>query len=59
MKMLNSSADTVQGPKREAPAANDTYRAPRLVTLGTAVGLVQCLRYGRCVYDYCNGYSWC
>jgi hypothetical protein len=41
MKTLNSPADTVQEPKRENSQPKNTYRAPRLVTLGTAVGLVQ------------------
>lgn len=41
MKTLNSSADAVQEPKREAQPSKDTYRAPQLVTLGTTVGLVQ------------------
>jgi hypothetical protein len=41
VKTLNSSADAVQEPKREAQQSKDTYRAPQLVTLGTTVGLVQ------------------
>ena len=41
MKMMNSFADSVQETKRETPQHKDTYRAPRLVTLGTAVDLVQ------------------
>ncbi|MFZ1106008.1 MAG: hypothetical protein WAN86_24625 [Hyphomicrobiaceae bacterium] len=41
MKTLNSSADAVQEPKREAQPSKDTYRAPQLVTLGTTVRLVQ------------------
>ena len=40
MKTLSSTSN-VQEPKSETPQNKDTYRAPRLVTLGTAVGLVQ------------------
>jgi hypothetical protein len=38
----------VQAPKAETPRQQDkeTYRAPRLVRLGTAVGLVQGGVYG-------------
>lgn len=39
---MKPSIDNVQEPKkRESQQHKDTYRAPRLVTLGTAVGLVQ------------------
>jgi len=33
--------DNVQKPESETPQHKDAYRAPRLVPLGTAVGLVQ------------------
>lgn len=41
MKTLQPSTDNVQEPKLEASQDKDTYRAPRRVALGTAVGLVQ------------------
>jgi hypothetical protein len=41
-----SSANNVQEPKSETPQPKDTYRAPRLVLLGTAVGLVRGWTYG-------------
>ena len=41
MKTLSSPADAVQEPKAEKPETKGTYRAPRLVTLGTTVDLVQ------------------
>ena len=47
MKTLNSSAHIVQEPKAETPQSKNSYRAPRLVTLGTAVDLVQGAQYGR------------
>jgi hypothetical protein len=37
----NAATDNVQEPKKEAPLNKEAYRAPRLVTLGTAVGLTQ------------------
>lgn len=37
----NATADSVQEPKVEAPRSKDTYRAPRLVSLGTAESLVR------------------
>jgi hypothetical protein len=40
MKTLNSD-DKVQEPKRQTPQKDDAYRAPRLVTIGTAHSLVQ------------------
>jgi hypothetical protein len=40
MKTMQAATDKAQESKREAQQ-QDTYRAPRLVTLGTAVGLVQ------------------
>jgi hypothetical protein len=52
MKTMQTSADNVQEPKREAQQ-RDVYRAPRLVPLGTAVGLVQYLPIGR-FSDYQN-----
>jgi hypothetical protein len=33
--------DDIQEPKRDTSQPKDAYRAPRLVTCGTAVGLVQ------------------
>lgn len=36
----------VQESKSEAPQRRGTYRAPRLVRLGTAIGLVQFLTWG-------------
>jgi hypothetical protein len=41
MKMLSSSADAVEEPKRDAQPSKDNYRAPQLVTLGTTIRLVQ------------------
>jgi hypothetical protein len=44
MKTLHSTSAVtynVQEPKSEARQNKDTYRAPRLVPLGTAVDLVQ------------------
>jgi hypothetical protein len=41
MNTLNASIDSLPEPKREAQQIDDTYRAPRLVTLGTTVRLVQ------------------
>ena len=41
MNTLNASIDSLPEPKREAQQISDTYRAPRLVTLGTTVRLVQ------------------
>jgi hypothetical protein len=40
MKTIQPAAGKAQEPKRETQQ-QDTYRAPRLVHLGTAVGLVQ------------------
>jgi hypothetical protein len=54
MKTLNSPADNVQEPKVET-ATKEPYRAPRLVTLGTTVRLVQ----GGCTsgsFDGTGGY---
>lgn len=54
MKALQSTSAR-QEPKSEAPQNKDTYRAPRLVTLGTTVGLVQ----GGCTsgsFDGTGGY---
>lgn len=40
----------LEEPKAEAPAGGrpnrETYRAPRLIALGTAVGLIQGWQYG-------------
>jgi hypothetical protein len=47
MKTLQPSTDNVQEPKRETQQHNDTYRAPRLVALGTAVGIVNAMHSGR------------
>jgi hypothetical protein len=55
MKTLNSPADNVQEPKVEKLATEEPYRAPRLVTLGTTVRLVQ----GGCTrgsFDGTGGY---
>jgi hypothetical protein len=41
MKTLSSNAESIPEPKREAQDSKDTYLAPRLVTLGTTVRLVQ------------------
>jgi hypothetical protein len=41
MQTLNATADSLPEPKREAQQSKDAYRAPRLVTLGTTVRLVQ------------------
>jgi hypothetical protein len=53
---MKPSIDNVQEPKkREAQQQKDTYRAPRLVTLGTTVRLVQ----GGCTsgsFDGTGGY---
>jgi hypothetical protein len=38
---LNSSVDALQEPKAEKPEVKDAYRTPRLVTLGTAAGLIR------------------
>ena len=39
---MNKTISDVQEPKKsETPKDKDTYRAPRLVTLGTTVRLVQ------------------
>jgi hypothetical protein len=49
MKTLHSTSavtDNLQEPKVEAPQSKDTYRAPLLVTLGTAADLVQGTAYG-------------
>ena len=43
---ISAVTDNVQGPKSETLQNSDTYRAPRLVTLGTAVGLVQYSSFG-------------
>ena len=53
-----SSTGNVQEPKVETRQNKDTYRAPRLVTLGTAAGLVQagCPYAQRHDYNYT---SWC
>ena len=40
MKTINWSADNVQE-KAETSRSNDTYRAPRVLPLGTAVVLLQ------------------
>jgi hypothetical protein len=42
MKTLHSksAATNVQKPDSETPQNKDAYRAPRLVPLGTAIGLV-------------------
>ena len=45
MKALQP-ASAAQEPKTEAQQSQETYRAPRLVRLGTAVGLVQFLTWG-------------
>jgi hypothetical protein len=41
MEKLVIRTDNVRESKGETGEHKDTYRAPRLVTLGTAVGLVQ------------------
>jgi hypothetical protein len=41
MKTINWSADNVQDSKTETSRSNDTYRAPRVLPLGTAVELLQ------------------
>ena len=45
MTTMQAATEKVQEPKRETQQ-QDTYRAPRLVALGTAVGLVQFLTWG-------------
>jgi hypothetical protein len=57
MKTLQPATDNVQEPKREAQQHKDTYRAPRLVALGTAVDLVQGSRNGLYLDGYQSGYS--
>jgi hypothetical protein len=55
MEALRSTRlDDVQEAKRDNSQAKDTYRAPRVVTLGTAVGLVQSYPagYARETYGY-------
>jgi len=55
MKTMNPSADNVQDPKVEKTATEQTYRAPRLVTLGSTVRMVQ----GGCTrgsFDGTGGY---
>jgi hypothetical protein len=52
MKTMQAVTDKAQESKRDAQQ-QDTYRAPRLVTLGTAVGLVQYHYQGK-VNDYQN-----
>jgi hypothetical protein len=54
MKTMQTATDKVQESKREAQQ-QDTYRAPRLVTLGTTIRLVQ----GGCTsgsFDGTGGY---
>jgi hypothetical protein len=47
METLPSTrTDDIQESMRENSQPKDTYRAPRLVALGTAVGLVQFLTWG-------------
>jgi hypothetical protein len=41
MKTINVSADNVHESKMEATQGNDSYRTPRVISLGTAVELVQ------------------
>jgi hypothetical protein len=40
MKTMQAATEKVQEPKRESQQ-QDAYRAPRLISLGNAVGLVQ------------------
>lgn len=47
--------DDIQEPKRETSQPKDTYRAPRLVTLGTTVDLVQSGYIGQ-RHDGSNGW---
>ena len=56
MKTMQAATNKAQEPKRDAQQ-QDTYRAPRLVTLGTAVGLVQGSRNGLYLDGYQAGYS--
>ena len=49
------NADTnAQKQDSETPQNKDAYRPPRLVPLGTAVGLVQCAANGKYL-DTCSG----
>jgi hypothetical protein len=41
MRNMNKTIINAEEPKNEKPQNKDTYRAPRLVALGSAVGLVQ------------------
>jgi hypothetical protein len=55
MKTLQPATDNVQEPKREAQ--RDTYRAPRLMSLGSAVGLVQAGISGNALDSGSNPYA--
>jgi hypothetical protein len=54
VKAQQTFADNVREAKNETQQPKDAYRAPRLVNLGTAVGLVQYGTYGR-VFDSNTG----
>ncbi len=49
-------ADNVQKLKSETPQNRDAYRAPRLVSLGRAAGLVQFAAVGK-IFDSNTGNS--
>jgi hypothetical protein len=52
MKTMQAATDKSQETKRDAQE-RDTYRAPRLISLGTAISLVQYHYQGK-VNDYQN-----
>jgi hypothetical protein len=59
MKTMNWNADNAQKSESETIENKATYRAPRLVALGTAVDIVQYGSMGR-VFDsnFGNGRTW-
>jgi hypothetical protein len=57
MKTTQATTDNVQEPKREAQQQG-TYRAPRRVSLGTAVGLVQNGSSGNVLDSYSGNARW-
>jgi hypothetical protein len=55
MKTMQAATEKVQEPKRESQQL-DAYRAPRLISLGNAVGLVQSFSSGR--YNDYSARAW-
>jgi hypothetical protein len=57
MKTMQTAADKAQEPKRESSQPKDTYRAPRLMPLGTTIDLVRGFTGGQ-ISDGMRGWAY-